>query len=85
LGAAPADRSRGPAGPGRLAIFGFLARLFGMAAKRLGQPPVLGEIIVCILLGTALLHVKIRAALFPITLRPSMLCAGCQEGTLVRR
>jgi hypothetical protein len=32
-----------------------------------------------------LLHIKIRAALFPITLRPPMLCAGCQEGTLVRR
>jgi hypothetical protein len=85
LGAAPADRSRGPAVPGRLAILSLLTRLFGLAAKRLGQPPVLGEIIVGILLGTALLHVKIRAALFPITLRPPMLCAGCQEGTLVRR
>ena len=41
-----------------------------MAAKRLGQPPVLGEIIVGILLGPALFHGKITATLFPITLRP---------------
>jgi K+:H+ antiporter len=34
-----------------LAIIVLLARLLGMAAKRLGQPPVLGEIIAGILLG----------------------------------
>ena len=52
-----------------LAIIILLARLLGMAAKRLGQPPVLGEIIAGILLGPTLFHGKIPATLFPITLR----------------
>jgi Kef-type K+ transport system membrane component KefB len=39
-----------------------------MAAKRLGQPPVLGEIIAGILLGPTLFRGKITATLFPITL-----------------
>jgi Kef-type K+ transport system membrane component KefB len=55
-----------------LAIIILLARLLGMAAKRLGQPPVLGEIIAGILLGPTLFQGKITAALFPITLRPSL-------------
>ena len=52
-----------------LAIIILLARLLGIAAKRLGQPPVLGEIIAGILLGPTLFHGKITATLFPITLR----------------
>jgi Kef-type K+ transport system membrane component KefB len=52
-----------------LAIIILLARLLGMAAKPLGQPPVLGEIIAGILLGPTLFHGKITATLFPITLR----------------
>ena len=52
-----------------LAIIILLARLLGMAAKRLGQPPVLGEIIAGILLGPTLFHGKITATLFPLTLR----------------
>jgi Kef-type K+ transport system membrane component KefB len=52
-----------------LAIIILLARLLGMAAGRLGQPPVIGEIIAGILLGPTLFHGKITAALFPITLR----------------
>ena len=52
-----------------LAIIILLARLLGMAAKRLGQPPVLGEIMAGILLGPTLFHGKITATLFPITLR----------------
>jgi Kef-type K+ transport system membrane component KefB len=52
-----------------LAIIIVLARLLGMAAKRLGQPPVIGEIIAGILLGPTLFHGKITAALFPLTLR----------------
>ena len=52
-----------------LAIIILLARLLGMAAERLGQPPVLGEIIAGILLGPTLFHGKITATLFPITLR----------------
>ena len=55
-----------------LAIIILLARLLGMAAKRLGQPPVLGEIIAGILLGPTLFQGKITATLFPITLRPSL-------------
>ena len=52
-----------------LAVIILLARLLGLAAKRLGQPPVLGEIIAGILLGPTLFHGKITATLFPITLR----------------
>jgi Kef-type K+ transport system membrane component KefB len=52
-----------------LAIIILLARLLGMAARRLGQPPVIGEIIAGILLGPTLFHGKITATLFPVTLR----------------
>ena len=55
-----------------LAIIILLARLFGIAAKRLGQPPVLGEIIAGILLGPTLFDGKITATLFPITVRPAL-------------
>ena len=43
-----------------LAIIILLARLLGMAAKRLGQPPVLGEIIAGILLGRPCLTARSR-------------------------
>jgi Kef-type K+ transport system membrane component KefB len=52
-----------------LAIIILLARLLGMAAKRLGQPPVLGEIVAGILLGPTLFNGKITATLFPAALR----------------
>jgi Kef-type K+ transport system membrane component KefB len=55
-----------------LAIIILLARLLGIAARRLGQPPVLGEIIVGILLGPTLFHGQITATLFPTTLRPPL-------------
>jgi Kef-type K+ transport system membrane component KefB len=55
-----------------LAIIILLARLLGVAAKRLGQPPVLGEIIAGILLGPTLFHGKITATLFPTALRPPL-------------
>jgi Kef-type K+ transport system membrane component KefB len=55
-----------------LAIIILLARLLGAAAKRLGQPPVLGEIVAGILLGPTLFDGKIAATLFPATLRPSL-------------
>src|SRR5215472_6832251 len=55
-----------------LAIIIILARLFGLAAKRLGQPPVLGEITAGILLGPTLFDGKITATLFPVTLRPAL-------------
>jgi Kef-type K+ transport system membrane component KefB len=44
--------------PADLAIIVLLARLLGMAAKRLGQPPVIGEIIAGIMLGPTLFHGK---------------------------
>jgi Kef-type K+ transport system membrane component KefB len=52
-----------------LALIIALARLLGAAAKRVGQPPVLGEIIAGVLLGPTLFHGKITAVLFPATLR----------------
>jgi Kef-type K+ transport system membrane component KefB len=55
-----------------LAVIILLARLLGMAAKRLGQPPVLGEVIAGILLGPSLFHGRITATLFPSTLRPPL-------------
>jgi Kef-type K+ transport system membrane component KefB len=55
-----------------LAIIILLARLLGVAAKRLGQPPVLGEIIAGILLGPTLFRGRITATLFPTTVRPPL-------------
>ena len=55
-----------------LAIIILFARLFGIAAKRLGQPPVVGEIIAGILLGPTLFDGRITATLFPITVRPAL-------------
>ncbi len=52
-----------------LALIIILARLLGMAAKRIGQPPVLGEIVAGILLGPTIWGTKITATLFPPTLR----------------
>ncbi len=52
-----------------LALIIVLARLLGAAAKRVGQPPVLGEIIAGVLLGPTLFHGTITQALFPATLR----------------
>ncbi len=48
-----------------VAIVIILARLLGAAAKRVGQPPVLGEILVGILLGPTFFHGTITKALFP--------------------
>ena len=48
-----------------VAIVIILARLLGAAAKRIGQPPVLGEILVGILLGPTFFHGRITATLFP--------------------
>jgi len=51
-----------------VAIIIILARLLGIAARRLGQPPVLGEILVGILLGPTFFHARITNALFPHSL-----------------
>ena len=45
-----------------------LARLLGTAAKLLGQPPVLGEILAGILLGPTFFHGTITKVLFPTSL-----------------
>jgi len=55
-----------------LAIIILFARLLGAAAKRIGQPPVVGEIIAGILLGPTLFGGKITTTLFPLTLRPAL-------------
>jgi Kef-type K+ transport system membrane component KefB len=48
-----------------LALIIILARLLGAAAKRIGQPPVLGEIVAGLLLGPTLFGGAITKALFP--------------------
>src|SRR6516164_2448178 len=55
-----------------VAIIIILARLLGIAAKRLGQPPVLGEILVGILLGPTFFHGRVTHALFPPSLIPPL-------------
>jgi Kef-type K+ transport system membrane component KefB len=51
-----------------VAIVIILARLLGTAAKLLGQPAVLGEILAGILLGPTFFHAAITKALFPTSL-----------------
>jgi Kef-type K+ transport system membrane component KefB len=55
-----------------VAIIIILARLLGTLAKHLGQPPVLGEILVGILLGPTFFHGKITTTLFPPGLIPPL-------------
>src|SRR5215469_7598863 len=55
-----------------VAIIIILARLLGTAAKRLGQPPVLGEILAGILLGPTFFAGRITHALFPLSLIPPL-------------
>ena len=55
-----------------LALIIVLARLLGAAARRIGQPPVLGEIVAGILLGPTIWGTKITATLFPATLIPPL-------------
>lgn len=55
-----------------LAVIIVVARLFGAAARRLGQPAVIGETLAGILLGPTLFHGAITSALFPTSVRPSL-------------
>ncbi|MFE6612076.1 cation:proton antiporter [Amycolatopsis sp. NPDC057786] len=48
------------------------ARLLGVLARRLGQPPVIGEILGGILLGPTLADGAVTRALFPLEVRPAM-------------
>ncbi len=51
-----------------VAIIIILARLLGTIAKRIGQPPVLGEILIGILLGPTFFHGHLTKTLFPVGL-----------------
>lgn len=53
-----------------LAIILIAARLFGILAKRIGQPPVVGEIFAGILVGPTLFNGAIANTLFPTDIRP---------------
>ncbi|MFN2519358.1 MAG: cation:proton antiporter [Jatrophihabitantaceae bacterium] len=55
-----------------LALILVLARVLGAAARRLGQPPVIGEISAVILLGPTLFSGVITRHLFPMELRPPL-------------
>lgn len=64
-----------------LALIVVLARVFGGAAERLGQPPVLGEIVAGILLGPTLLG-DLSVVVFPLEVRP-MLSALANVGLAI--
>jgi Kef-type K+ transport system membrane component KefB len=53
-----------------LAMIVVLARLSGAAARRLGQPAVIGEVLAGVLLGPTLFGAGFSAALFPTDVRP---------------
>lgn len=55
-----------------LAVIVAAARLFGVLARRLGQPAVTGEILAGILLGPTLAGGAITAAVFPSYVRPAL-------------
>jgi Kef-type K+ transport system membrane component KefB len=55
-----------------LAIILIFAQLFGLVARRLGQPAVIGEIVAGILLGPTLFNGWITKSLFPTDVRPSL-------------
>ncbi|MFC0527576.1 cation:proton antiporter domain-containing protein [Phytohabitans kaempferiae] len=49
-----------------------VARIFGMLARKVGQPPVIGEILGGILLGPTLFSGVVTDAVFPTDVRPSL-------------
>ncbi|MEV5321988.1 cation:proton antiporter [Streptomyces sp. NPDC052687] len=53
-----------------LAVLVLLARLLGAAARRLGQPAVIGEVLAGIALGPTLFDGAVSDALFPDSVRP---------------
>lgn len=65
-----------------LAVIVLLARLFGVLARRLGQPAVIGEVLAGIALGPTLFDGAVSDALFPDTVRP-LLSALAAVGIVV--
>lgn len=55
-----------------LAVVVTLARLLGRAARMLGQPPVVGEIVAGILLGPSLFGTTVSGVLFPAEIMPAL-------------
>ena len=53
-----------------LAAILVLARVLGLIAARLGQPPVIGEIIAGMAMGPTLFYGQIASTLFPTEIRP---------------
>jgi Kef-type K+ transport system membrane component KefB len=53
-----------------VAVILVLARLLGIGARAIGQPPVLGEILAGVLLGPTLFGGAMTRALFPTDVRP---------------
>ncbi len=57
-----------------LAVIVLLARVLGRLAVRVGQPPVVGEILAGILLGPTLWNGAIPGLLFPADVQPLLTC-----------
>lgn len=55
-----------------IAVILVLAHSLGFAARKLGQPAVVGEILLGILLGPTLLPAAVSAHLIPVDIRPSL-------------
>lgn len=55
-----------------LAAILLIARLVGLAARRLGQPAVIGEIVAGIVLGPTVLGVTAGRLVFPLDVRPAL-------------
>jgi len=53
-----------------LAVILLLAKALGLLAQRIGQPPVVGEIVAGLAIGPTLFHGQIASTLFPTEVRP---------------
>jgi Kef-type K+ transport system membrane component KefB len=56
-----------------LATIALLALAAGTLARHVGQPPVIGEVLLGVLLGPSLLHGAISNAAFPADIRPFLI------------
>ena len=59
-----------------LAVVIVVARLLGAVARRLGQPPVIGEVLAGILVGPSLFGNGFSSAVFPADTRPFLTALG---------